>query len=428
MIRSALRLTIERLALEGDGVARLEGRAVFVPGALPGDTVDADVDIGQHVWRAEASRRVTPSPHRRPPACPIQSHCGGCAWMALDDTAQARAKEEVLLSSLEHLGGISRSTLEVRPWISPPPTLGYRRRATLRWGPGGLGYSSRRTHAHVAVPACPVLVSELSQWPAELSRELGPIRDDIELVQLLAEPNQRAVALTLKGRVRSKVRAVAEALVRSKRVAGVVLTPKFGAAELIGKPTFRTLAPETQGVPLYLRPDVFCQAHAAAAPLLVGTAMELLAPEATHRVLELFSGSGLFTFALAARAAAVVAVEGSSLAMALAQRSAREAGSKNVRFVQGEVRQVLAGLSKEKATFDLLLADPPRTGDPTLGETARRLGVRRVVYVACDAGALARDAAALVKAGFRPGVLQGMDLFPQTHRLEAVMSFTRGVA
>jgi 23S rRNA (uracil1939-C5)-methyltransferase len=109
----------------------------------------------------------------------------------------------------------------------------------------------------------------------------------------------------------------------------------------------------------------------------------------------------------------------------LARRTAQESKLSNIRFMLGDARKMTEGLISEGTRFDLLLVDPPRTGAPGVAAWAKKLGVRRVVYVACDPGALARDAGELEKAGFRPHTLQLVDMFPQTRHVEAVMAFAR---
>jgi 23S rRNA (uracil1939-C5)-methyltransferase len=209
-------------------------------------------------------------------------------------------------------------------------------------------------------------------------------------------------------------------------VRGVVLCPERGSSEDVGRPTLRSGAPLRPDVPLLLRPEGFSQAHAEATPLLVERAIALLAPRPEDTALELYAGNGTFTFALAARVASVVAVESSALSVRLAAKSSTEAELGNVRFVQGNAEKVPRGLVKEGRRFDLLLADPPRTGAPELASAARELGVRRLVYVACDAGALAGDSTRLVAAGFSLRALQLVDMFPGTHHSETLAAFDRG--
>jgi 23S rRNA (uracil1939-C5)-methyltransferase len=275
----------------------------------------------------------------------------------------------------------------------------------------------------VPVEHCPALVGPLSDLPGRLAPLLAPLGRTLRSVQLLAEGTHTAVALELEGALRQKAREVALAVVRSG-VRGVVLLPESSPPVDVGKPTLRAQAPLRPDVPLFLRP-VFAQAHRGATPLLVERALSLLRPEPQQQALELHAGIGTFTFALAARAHSVVAVESSGPALRLASAAATEGKVSNVRFVQGDAARVGDGLAREGRRFELLLADPPRTGEPRLAEVARSLDVERLVYVACDAAALARDAARLVEGGFRPESVQLVDMFPGTHHLEALMSFSR---
>jgi 23S rRNA (uracil1939-C5)-methyltransferase len=157
---------------------------------------------------------------------------------------------------------------------------------------------------------------------------------------------------------------------------------------------------------------------------LVATALEALQLTRADAVLELYSGNGNFTFDLAARCARVVAVESGPVSVSLAQRMARDRSIGNVRFLQGDAEKVTKGLLAEGARFERLLLDPPRTGAKGIGRLAAKLQVARLVYVACDPAALARDAAELVSQGFVPETVQLFDLFPQTRHIEAVMAFS----
>ena len=164
------------------------------------------------------------------------------------------------------------------------------------------------------------------------------------------------------------------------------------------------------------------------AEALVASALDLLGPERADRVLELYCGVGNFTFALAGLGGSVTAVETSAVALGLAQRSVRESRTANVRLVQGEALKVAQGLASEGSKFNRLLLDPPRTGAPGVGALARGLKADRVVYVACDAASLARDAKELRAESVELEAVQLVDLFPQTHHVEVVAAFARGNA
>ncbi len=418
-------LQIERLSKLGEGVAHLDGRTVFVDGALPGEKVLAEVSSSGKVLRAAVVELLEKSPARREPACPLASRCGGCDWLHPPWRTQRDAKEEIVLSALEHLGGIERSSFERWPTVVSPNAMGYRRRAVLHWGGGRLGFYGKKSHEHVAVDACPALTDALEKLPGRLSQALSDIAKDVETVTLLAEGDAAALSICLKESLKERHAELAERTVRELGLRGAVLVPREGPVTLVGKPVLKARSPLHPEVPLFHRPDAFAQANAEANVGLVGSAVTMLGATESDRVLELYSGVGNFTFAIAGTAASVLGVESSPAAVELARRAAREGNVLNVRFVQGDVPKVARGLSDGKESFDLLLLDPPRTGATGVAEWARRLQVRRVVYVACDPASLARDGAALVSAGFRPRALQLVDMFPQTRHVEAVMSFDR---
>lgn len=416
-------LFILRLSKQGEGVAELEGRTVFIEGAIPGERVLARVDTSGKVFRAELLSVLEPSPARRKPACPVADRCGGCDWLHIDEGMQRSAKEEIVLSALEHLGQIQRADVPLLPTLSPGPSMAYRRRAVLHFSKNALGFYERKSHQCVPIEACPALVPTLGELPARLAKALSPLRSDAEAVHLLSAGGKVAFAVLLSGLVKPKHREVAEKAVATLRLAGAVLVPKEGSPVTFGKPALKILAPGRPEVPLYLRPDAFSQANEEGNEPLVSAAVEALQPSSGDRVLELFSGNGNFTFAIASGAANVVAVESGSVSVELARRSAAEAGVANVRFVLGDARKVCDGLTAEGERFDRLLIDPPRSGAPGVGRYAQRLGVRRIVYVACDPVSLARDASDLWEAGYRPASLRLVDMFPQTHHVEAVMAF-----
>ena len=163
-----------------------QARAVFVAGALPGERVRARVQEVGRVLRGELLEVLEASPVRRvPDACPLADRCGGCDWLNLDEDAQLSAKKEIVLSALEHLGGIPRTAYEAKGIQAVAPAMGYRRRAVLHPGKEGLGYFGRRSHTHVQVDRCPALVREAQGMPGELAQALQPILRDISEVHVL---------------------------------------------------------------------------------------------------------------------------------------------------------------------------------------------------------------------------------------------------
>ncbi|MBL8954358.1 MAG: TRAM domain-containing protein [Myxococcaceae bacterium] len=382
-------LVVDRLSKSGDGVAQHEGRTVFIEGALPGERVRVRLIDGK-VLKGELAQVLSSSAMRREPGCALAEQCGGCSWLHLGEQAQRQAKEEIVCSTLEHIGGIGRFDYALQPTVFGEKQMGYRRRASMVAAHGGLGFHGRRSHLKVRVDHCPALVPELD---AVLPQLAG--LKDVDEVRLLAEGKRVGVSLHLRGPVKPGNRAKAEQLLA--RLASVVLVPPVGSP------------PEVFG-DRRLRADVFAQANAEVNEKLVAAAAAALGAEGA--ALELYAGSGNFTRALVPPVTAV-------------EVAGADAPLPSVRWVRGDVEKVVIGLLAEKARFSRLLLDPPRAGAPGVARWASGFGASRVVYVACDPASLSRDAADLKKAGYRPRSLQLFDMFPQTHHVEALMTFER---
>lgn len=417
---TVVELTIERLSKSGEGVGAHEGRAVFVPAALPGETVRVELTQVGNVLRGAILELLKASLSRRQPSCVLASSCGGCDWLHVDEQTQLEQKQQIVLSAFSHLGGLSLDACEVEAPMASPRGMAYRRRAVLHPTPdGGLGFFGRRSHERIRVEACPALTAGLGDLPGRLARRLGPILKFIDEVRLLEAGGALAVSIHLKEHLRPKARELAAQLLEQEGLAQVVLVPEGeGHPVVFGVPSL-----DEKGV--RHRPDGFAQANFEVNAVLQRTAAQWAAAGAETDVLELFSGNGNLTFGLARTARHVTAVESSAISVALAQAGARAMGVGNVRFVQGDAESTTRGLLKESARFDVLLVDPPRAGAAGLGAWASRLLVKRVVYLSCDPGSLARDASELAANGYLPKRLRVFDLFPQTRHVETLVAFER---
>lgn len=390
---------------------------MFVEGALPGERVLALVGESGRVLRGTVQELKVSSPARRAPACPLAGQCGGCDWLHLDEAAQREQKEEIAVSALEHLGGIARDRYQRLPTVSGPSPMGYRRRAVLHRAGRGLGFFGRGSSQTVEVARCPALTPSLAELPERLAAALVLVARDLVTVRLVEARGKVAVSLHLNGGVRERHQRAAQALLDALGIEGAALVPESGPASVLG----RVELEEAGGT--LVRPDAFAQANAAVSAELVRAANAAVAAGGARQVLELYAGNGNFSIPLAAQVGEVLAVESDPVSLELGRRAVQRLGTKNLRFVLGEAQKVAKGLTQEGRRFDALLLDPPRAGAPGVAGWAKALGVRKVVYVACDPGALARDAGELSRAGFWPKTLQLFDLFPQTRHIEALMVF-----
>jgi 23S rRNA (uracil1939-C5)-methyltransferase len=399
-----VKLKAEGLVHGGETLARLDdGRVVFLKGAAPGDTVEAElVREGGRALRARTLKVVSAGPARVEAPCEYVEICGGCPVQQVAYSEQLRAKEELTADALQRIGGFARDSYRLRPIVASPQQFHYRRRARMhRAEGGGWGFAQAGTARVERIDRC-LLFEPLVQELAELLGELPGATD----VAILA--GEKKGALDLHGRVAKKQ---AEKLAGHRLVKGVTL----GGA-LIGDPVIVD-PPLSNGARLRARPDTFAQANRAMVPLLQAEVARLLQGEET--ILELFCGSGTLTLPLLGKDRAVTAVESVGPSIALLRRSADEAGLP-VKLIAGDAARVAV-----EGRFDAALLDPPRTGAAEAVKALARRQIPKLVYVSCDAPTLARDARLLAGQGYRLVEATPLDLFPQTAHFEVVALFAR---
>ncbi len=398
-------LAIESVAAGGDGVARDSGgRVVFVPRAAPGDRVRATVtEEHKSFARAHLDAVLEPGPGRVAPPCPLfaSGACGGCQWQHLSSEAQRAAKEAIVGAALRRLVDAG---LAIEPLRTPVPPLGWRRRARLHWvrprraGAALIGFFAPGSRHVTDVDRCPQLEPAADAALAAIRRVLGPVltgRGEIDVVA----GQGGGVHVTVRGPCAP---AAARALAEAPEIAGVRLGRRqFGAEAIALEPGLEAASGE------------FAQASSAGNAALLEVVNLATRAREGKRVLELYAGGGNLTRVLARGAAEVIAVE-------RAVPVAPPAGG-NVSFRQGSAEEEVKILARHGERFDLVVLDPPRTGAADACQLLPRLGPSRIVYVSCDPATLARDAGALVAAGYAPVRAWPIDMMPQTAHVEVVL-------
>lgn len=426
----------------GDGVVRIDGKAVFVPGALPGEHVRVQVVQDRRRWaRARLVEVVEAAADRTIPPCPHARDCGGCDLQHVTPAGQLRLKTRVLREQLQRIGGIADPP--VADCISVGPSLGYRSTARLHADDQGhLGFRRAGSHEVVPIDVCPVLDDATQAVRAAVGDSTGAAQVQVRATNVgdraaVLEAGDEALVID---EVPDDVQiAVART---SRDVDESVGTASGGGS---GPAMVRGSGIVTQRVgdhDLDVAVGGFFQVSVAGAQALVREVLHACrggpggstgdGPSlAGHDVWDLYSGVGLFAVPLAVAGARVCAVEVDARATELCRGNAARAGvadrvaatAMDVRdFVQHEV----AASPDHVARPDLVVLDPPRVGAGKEVMTAlHALAPTLVVYVACDPAALARDARTLVELGWHMADVQPLDLFPMTHHVEAVATFRR---
>ena len=429
---------VESLDREGRGVARVEGKAIFIEGGLPGELVSYSSYRRKPTYeQATATAIHEASAARELPRCPHFGVCGGCSMQHLEAHSQVAAKQRVLEDSLWHIGKVRAETM--LPAIYGQP-WGYRHRARLsvRLVPkkGGVlvGFHERKSSFIADMTSCEVLPRSISALIRPLRGLIAGLSIPTRLPQIELAVGEAVTVMVL--RILDPLSPPDEDALRGFAAQHGIQFWLQTAGPDSAEPSFPPHAaplyyslPEF-GVQIHFRPTDFTQVNHAVNRILVRRAMALLDPRPGERIADLFCGLGNFSLPIASRGADVLGVEGSAELVRRAEDNAHRNG------LAGRARFQVANLfeaancarfgTNDGGGFDKLLIDPPRDGAVEVVKALGEGGPRRIVYVSCDPATLARDAEVLVHVkGYRLAAAGVINMFPHTSHVESIALFER---
>ena len=420
---------------DGRGIAAVEGKKVFVAGALPGETVVFKRrKFRRNFDEAELLEIVEASPDRVDAKCEAFGRCGGCSLQHVSAAQQRDIKAQALRDNLERIGRVAPDA-----WLEPMtgPIWNYRRRARLAVkdvpakGRTLVGFRERHAPFITDMHRCEVLAAPVDGLITELSEMIGKLSIRARLPQIEVAVAENAVALVMRV-LDPPTTGDEDLLCAFAREHDLRLYLQTGGLDSVA-----LLYPDKAVESLYytlpefdirvdFEPVDFVQVNGEINQRMVHFAVEQLAPGPEDRVLDLFCGIGNFSLPLARRAGSVLGIEGEPTLVSRATDNARRNGLDNVEFRAVDLAKVDGTEAWLAAGCDKLLLDPARSGAAEVVERMQLLDPESIVYVSCHPGTLARDAGVLVhEKGYRLESAGIIDMFPHTAHVESIAVFTK---
>jgi len=426
---------IESAAHDGRGIAATDGKKVFVAGALPGEKVRFQRRKSRRNFdEAELLEILEASPERISARCDAYGRCGGCSLQHVSDTQQRTIKSQTLRDNLERIGQVVPAT-----WLEPMtgPIWNYRRRARLAVkdvhakGRVLVGFRERHAPYITDMHRCEVLVEPVDSMIDPLAELIGALSISARLPQVEVAVADNAISLVF--RVLDPPTTDDKARLRTfAETHGVRVYLQSGGLESIA-----LLYPDGDVEPLYYDLsdfDVriafdavgFVQVNSEINQRMVSKAIELLDPGRDDRVLDLYCGIGNFSLPLARRAGTVLGIEGEAMLVQAATDNAALNSIDNASFRKADLSKITGSEAWLRERWDLVLLDPARSGAKEIIDHIENIAPRRIVYVSCHPGTLARDAGTLVnEKGYRCETAGIIDMFPHTAHVESIAVFNK---
>ena len=435
-------LQIDRLGTSGEGVGRYENFTVFVPNALPGETVSVVIEEVKNTYaRGRIKQILHESVDRVAPLCELYEECGGCQLQHFSYEAQLRAKRAQVVDALTHIGKLPQ--IPVMETLRAEEPWNYRNKMQFPIGRNSgkivIGCFAQGSHRIINTENCHIQRAEnndLANAAREITEQLhipvynedthkGVLRHIVGRVGCSNDLMAVIVTATKQlPRAKEFVRMMRERLPNLVSVHQNIQTYRNNV--IMGRDTQllwgrSTIIDSLGRLNFHISPRSFFQVNTRQAERLYEQALSYADLHGTETVIDAYCGTGTITLFLAQKARKVYGIEIVQPAILDARKNARDNNVKNAEFIVGDATAVMPALYKQGIRPDVVVVDPPRAGcTETVLRTFANMKPQRIVYVSCNPATLARDLAILKELGYLAQEVQPVDLFPQTSHVENV--------
>lgn len=418
---------VEKIAFGGEGIARHKNVTIFVPDAIPGDTVRVRIDSAySDYFKSQIVETIARSSDRISPVCPLFTQCGGCHLLNLSYPAQLRAKRQMIEDALKPM---IQDTSIVRPVIPSPDAFKYRLRAKLQIDSETashcrIGFFAQKSHDLVEIQECPLMTPLLNRTLHCLAEAVpaphtAPLPREIHLHSNL-QGDQISIHLVSDEPV-FLTAIFANLKNLNIPVTGISNQASHNRFDSIGKPL---VCHSIGGVSLEAPSTSFFQSNAHLLKTLMDQTLMLASPNLKDHILDLYCGVGFFSISLGRFAQSVTGYDLDAVSIQSARQNATTAGIENARFSATPDSIPFHPLDQTSRP-SLLIADPPRNGiSATWMKQIRDLKCPKLLYISCNPSTFSRDLGQLLDEGYRLRVVQPIDLFPQTFHIEVLAFLT----
>ena len=418
---------IDSMAFKGYGVARIDGKVVFIPYSIKGE--EARIEITEEKKSYSMGRLVdilNPSPWRVKSPCPTFGLCGGCQWQHIEYPQQGELKKEILKEMLKRLGGLK----EIPPITVAPSSDPYEYRTRVQFKVKGktLGYYQEKSHQLVDIERCPIAHPLVNQI-IPLLRNAFPSFSQLQEIEINVSPKEgKGILILHPQKLNQRLEKIVKSFLQNALILKGLAIQGIGRPSMLGEPHLNfTIHLNQHGrernLTLRTSPGSFFQVNLKQNENLIEKVLEFLDARGNEKILDLYAGVGNLTVPLAMVSKQVWGIEENLGAVKDAQFNLESNGIRNCNFIHGKVEDVLENW--KGGNPDLLVLDPPRTGAKTVLDQVVRLKPEKIVYISCEPTTFARDLRLLSNRDYAIHRLALIDMFPQSYHMEVVGLLTQ---